>query len=67
MRVAQQLSLKGFVRNLADGSVYIEVEGPELNVSELVDWCKKGPPLSKISYVTTIEGSWQGFDEFEIK
>ena len=37
--IADQLSIKGFVRNQADGSVYIEAEGDQFSINYLVDWC----------------------------
>ena len=40
---ARRLDIKGFVRNMPDGSVYIEAEGPEEKLIELADWCRKGP------------------------
>jgi acylphosphatase len=49
---AGSLSLLGWVKNNPDGSVEIEVQGPQPNVAELVDWCKKGP---KNAMVTKVE------------
>ncbi|HEX5625210.1 MAG TPA: acylphosphatase [Saprospiraceae bacterium] len=40
---ADQLELAGFVRNEADGSVYIEVCGPSGPVERFADWCHQGP------------------------
>lgn len=40
---AKRLGLKGFVRNMPDGSVYIEAEGTEEQLNDLADWCRRGP------------------------
>lgn len=48
---ARTLTLKGFVRNEPDGSVYIEAEGEEEQLHQLIEWCKKGPPLAMVADV----------------
>lgn len=45
---ANKLGLSGFVRNEPDGSVYIELSGPEPAVSQFLVWCKSGSPLSSV-------------------
>jgi acylphosphatase len=35
--------ITGFVKNLSDGSVYIEAEGSRNQLKDFLDWCKKGP------------------------
>lgn len=39
----------GWVRNLADGSVEVAVEGDEEAVQQLVDWCRKGPHMARVT------------------
>jgi acylphosphatase len=64
---AHQFGIKGYIRNLADGSVYIEAEGTERQLEDFISWCKKGPPRAKIFHVSTLQGSLQSFNEFEIR
>lgn len=40
---AQRLGLDGWVRNLRDGTVEAEVEGPAGQVDELLAWMASGP------------------------
>ena len=40
---AQKLEVIGFVRNLADGRIEIELQGSEGNVAEMFAWCQQGP------------------------
>jgi acylphosphatase len=67
LHAAHQFGINGYVRNLADGSVYIEAEGTDMQLEEFITWCKKGPPRARIIHVSSIEGSMQSFNEFEIR
>ena len=60
------MGLFGFVRNEPDGSVYIEAEGEEKQLSELLAWCRKGPWFSKVEQVEVEEGQVKDYNTFEI-
>jgi acylphosphatase len=65
--LADKLSLNGWVRNNPDGSVEILVEGTERLLEEFLDYCKKGPPLSRIDKVDVFEEKIsEKFKRFEI-
>lgn len=63
---AEELKLKGFVRNMDDGRVEIVVEGRDEKVNEMLEACKKGAPQANVKEVQTQELSNQGFDSFKI-
>lgn len=65
--VARSLGLQGYARNEPDGSVYIEAEGNETELSQFVDWCKKGPPHAQVSDLQIEEGPIRNPGNFEIK
>jgi acylphosphatase len=67
LHAARQYGIFGYVRNLPDGSVLIEAEGTESQLIEFVAWCEKGSSRAKISHISSIEGSWVSFTEFEIQ
>ncbi len=48
---ANRLELRGYVRNLPDGSVKIVAEGPADDVERLVEWAKHGPPAAVVEDV----------------
>lgn len=48
---ARTRSIKGFVKNLSDGSVYIEAEGSKNQLNTFVEWCRKGPSFSHVESV----------------
>lgn len=64
---AASLGLNGFVKNLHNGDVYIEAEGTDEKVNELIDWCFVGSPLSKVTEVISEECPLKNFETFELK
>lgn len=67
LRKAHKLSLTGYVRNLHNGDVFIEVEGKEEDIDKLIAWCYIGPPLAEVKEVNAEEKEFQNFRNFEIK
>jgi acylphosphatase len=65
-QTAQALSLSGCVRNEADGSVRISVEGPEEQLKTFLDWCHQGSPESEVNRVQVEESTVQDWTGFEI-
>ena len=59
------LGLTGFVRNEADESLYIEVEGEPDILKKFIDWCYKGPVLASVEKVEIKEGKIRGYKEFK--
>lgn len=66
LEAARRLGLTGFVRNEANGGVYIEAEGEEHQLKQLVEWCEKGPPRSRVEAVKVTEGAPGHFTSFEV-
>lgn len=62
---AQQLGLKGYVRNLPSGVVEVVVEGERERVERLVKYLKMGPPAARVNRVDTrwseYTGEYSGF------
>lgn len=65
-REANDLGVKGFVKNERDGSVYVEAEAKEEVLNEFVEWCRQGPPASQVDQVDIEEDVLKGFDSFRI-
>ena len=53
---AVRLGLKGFARNLSDGTVEVVAEGSAKKLEELASFLYRGPPAAKVE---KIELSWQ--------
>jgi len=66
-REAERLGLAGWVRNLPDGSVEAEVEGPEANLQSLIAWCHQGPPRARVDAVAVTWIAAAGAAGFRIR
>ena len=64
---ALALGLRGFCKNLEDGSVYIEAEGDLEKLFNFVNWCKKGPELANVENLKMSEETPTGAMGFEVK
>jgi acylphosphatase len=65
---AVRLGLKGWVRNMPDGSVEAVFEGPVENVKQAVEWCGQGPPGARVTEVNEEWSVYSGeFKGFEVK
>jgi len=67
-QVAQDLGLRGYVKNTSDNCVEIAVEGEEKTLKKLLDWCRIGVEHSEVDEV---EEKWSDkvgeFGEFKIE
>jgi acylphosphatase len=64
---ADEFSIKGTVRNNADGSVSIEAEGHEENLDLFIEWCKHGPKFAHVERCEVSERPLQQFKIFSIE
>ena len=64
--VADQMGIKGFVKNEKDGSVHIEAEAADFILDAFIDWCKEGPDKSVVEHVGISEGGLRNFKNFEV-
>ena len=63
---ALALGVCGSVRNLADGSVEVLIQGESTQVDRLCDWLWQGPPHARVESVRCHEMSVDERREFEI-
>ena len=64
---ALRLGLRGYVKNVDDGSVEAVFEGDEKQIEDMVKLCKKGPLGSRVDRVLVEEFNGDGFDGFEVR
>jgi acylphosphatase len=66
--LADELGVKGWVRNLPDGRVEAVFEGEEELVRRMVEFCKKGPPGARVTDVKVEWEEYRGeFNRFSIR
>jgi acylphosphatase len=64
---AEELGLKGIVENLPDGRVYLEAEGEENKLEQLMEWCRKGPKNAMVEDVFVEEGEIRNYKDFSVR
>ena len=62
---AEQLGIKGWVMNRADGCVEAVIQGNETAMAAMRAWAHSGPPLAKVAQVeqTAAEGEFADFQK----
>lgn len=66
-RRARELGVVGYVRNLADGSVEIVVEGEPSRVDSLLEWTWQGSPHCRVTAVEVEERPLVPFTSFDTR
>jgi acylphosphatase len=67
-RVANELGVVGYVRNLPNGRVEVEAEGPKARLADLIEQVRRGPRAARVS---DVEIEWTApsgdFDSFSLR
>lgn len=66
-RVASDLSLTGYTRNLADGRVEVYAVGTPERLSELAGHLRMGPRMADVRGVEEVEASVIDYSDFRIE
>ncbi|MVN92390.1 acylphosphatase [Mucilaginibacter aquatilis] len=64
--VADQLGVRGFVRNEPNGDVYIEAEADTMFLDMFLEWCNEGPQDAKVTEVKSNETELKNYRNFEV-
>ncbi|MFN0293781.1 acylphosphatase [Pedobacter helvus] len=64
--VADQMGVKGKVKNEKDGSVLIEAEADQITLDMFVEWCHKGPEKAIVEEVVVEESELQHYTNFVV-
>jgi acylphosphatase len=63
---AQRLGVTGWVRNRLDGTVEVELEGDDTEVSAMLDWLRHGPSGASVSDLDAHDIGPSGDTEFVV-
>ena len=67
-KTAQKKGVSGWVRNKADGTVEAVFEGDKNSVNSTIDWCKQGPPGSRVDNANVEWENYSGeFTDFNVR
>jgi len=65
-QLASDLGVRGWVRNLPDGTVEAFLEGDEKKVKRIVDWAKFGPPRARVDKLEVEPATPRNHRDFRI-
>ncbi|HEV8080821.1 MAG TPA: acylphosphatase [Chitinophagaceae bacterium] len=65
-KIANQLNIKGWIKNTKDGNVEATATGNEEQLKEFINWCKQGPENAKVEEVIIEQKPITSFDTFDI-
>jgi len=66
-KVARELGVKGFVRNLPDGRVQIYAVGDEITLDKFMSAINRGPPMAIVRRVEVKNAKVEDVDDFEVR
>lgn len=68
-QAAHKLGIKGWVKNMSDGSVETVIAGRKEDVEVMMDQLEKGPISAKVSNIAVLNNSLTGekFDNFNVR
>ena len=65
---AERYGIKGWVKNMSDGTVETVAEGEKDAIEKFIDWCRKGPADARVTDIDIVRQSPTGqFKDFSIK
>jgi len=65
-QLASDLGVRGWVRNLPDGTVEAFLEGDERKVKRIIDWAKFGPPRARVDKLEVEPATPRNHRDFRI-
>jgi len=67
MEAAYKYQIMGYVKNVKDGSVYLEAEGMEDNLRRFLEWCQSGVLRARVERIEVEEGVLKDYKSFDIQ
>ncbi len=65
--MADRIGVRGWVRNLPNGSVEAVFEGEDEKVEEMIKWCHTGSPMANVTKVEVEYEEPRGEKDFSIR
>lgn len=64
--VADQLGVRGFVKNEPNGDVFIAAEADDMMMEMFLEWCHEGAEHAIVTAVDIHEGELKNYRNFEV-
>jgi acylphosphatase len=64
--VADQLGVRGYIKNVDNGDVLIAAEADKPALELFLDWCHEGPEHAEVISVERHEGELKNYRNFEV-
>ena len=64
--VADQLGVKGYVKNQPDGTVFVAAEADNATLDMFLEWCREGSEKAQVEAVESHEGELKNYRNFEV-
>ena len=65
---ANELHIKGWVKNTPDGRVEVVAQGDETDVNTFIDYLKMGPPMARVDNLSKYKtADLTDFNNFSVK
>lgn len=65
-KIAEQLELTGYAKNLANGDVEVEATGQELTLIKFTEYLEQGPELATVEKVSWDYIQHKPFESFDV-
>ena len=65
-QLASDVGVRGWVRNLPDGTVEAFLEGDERRVKRVIDWARFGPPRARVDKIEVEPATPRNHRDFRI-
>jgi len=64
--VADQLGVRGLIKNEPNGDLFIAAEGDDVSLEMFLEWCQEGPEHAIVTSVESVEGELKNYRNFDI-
>ena len=64
---AAELDISGYVKNMPDGSVYIEAEGESNQLEIFINWCETGPSWARVIKLDQQKVPLVNYTDFKVR
>jgi len=63
---AQELNIKGVIKNTERNSVFIQAEGENSAIEKFLEWCSQGPEGASVKHIKIMLGEVKNYTDFKI-